>query len=100
MPPRDYWPTADWQTTAPEAVGLDPSRLAEMDPYARDSMPPIRGILIVRHGRIAFERYYDGCTPETYHSINSVTKSVLSALIGIAFRKGILTSLDQRLTDV
>jgi CubicO group peptidase (beta-lactamase class C family) len=98
-PQRDAWPTVDWQMTAPEAVGLDPSHLEALDAYARDSMPPIRGILIVRHGRIAFERYYDGCTPETFHSINSVTKSVLSALIGIALRKGLLTSVDQPLTD-
>jgi CubicO group peptidase (beta-lactamase class C family) len=98
-PRRDYWPTAEWQTTSPEVVGLDPARLAEMDAYASDSLPPIRGILVVRHARIAFERYYDGCTQQSYHSVNSVTKSVLSALIGIAFRKGILTSLDQPLLD-
>jgi CubicO group peptidase (beta-lactamase class C family) len=98
-PERDYWPTADWQSATPEEVGMRSDLLADLDAYAGDSMPPIRGILIVRHGRIAFERYYDGCTPETYHSVNSVTKSVLSALIGIALLQGLLTSLDQRLID-
>jgi CubicO group peptidase (beta-lactamase class C family) len=96
---REYWPGADWETAEPAEVGLDGDRLAAMDEYARDSMPPIRGIVVVRRGRIAFERYYDGCTAETYHTVNSVTKSVISALIGIALRKGLLTGVEQSLHD-
>ncbi|HZO32463.1 MAG TPA: serine hydrolase domain-containing protein [Chloroflexota bacterium] len=98
-PERDYWPTTDWQSAEPEEVSADADRLSELDAYARQSMPPIRGILIVRGGRVVFERYYDGCTEETYHTVNSVTKSVTSALIGIAFRNGLLTSVDQPLLD-
>ncbi len=100
MTERDHWPTAEWQTAAPEAVGLKADLLAELDGFARESMPPIRGLVVVRRGRIAFERYYGGCTQETYHSVNSVTKSVLSALIGILLRTGQLASLDQRLIDL
>ena len=98
-PERDYWPTTDCQSAEPEDVSADADRLSELDAYARQSMPPIRGILIVRGGRVVFERYYDGCTEETYHTVNSVTKSVTSALIGIAFRKGLLTSVDQPVLD-
>jgi len=97
---RDDWPTAEWRTAAPEDVGLKTDLLAELDRQARASMPPVRGIVVVRRGRIAFEQYYGGCTRDTYHTVNSVTKSVLSALIGIALRKGLLTSLDQRLVDL
>jgi len=71
-----------------------------MDAYAGACIPPIRGIVVVRHGHIVFERYYDGCTHETVHPLNSTTKSVLSALIGIALRKGLLSGLDQRLADL
>jgi len=96
---RDPWPGADWEAVDPGEVGIKADTLADLDAYARDSMPPIRGIVIARHGRIAFERYYDGCTRETFHPVNSVTKSVTSALIGIALRKGLLTSVDQPLLD-
>jgi CubicO group peptidase (beta-lactamase class C family) len=94
------WPTADWQTAEPEQAGLKPEFAIELDRYARNTMPPIRGIVVVRRGRIAFEQYYAGCTRETLHCVNSVTKSVTSALIGILLRKGLLTSLDQSLIDL
>ena len=97
---REYWPTPDWQSTEPAEVGIDADRLADLDAYAAESTPPIRGIVVVRGGRLAFERYYDGCTQETYHTVNSVTKSVTSALIGIAFRNGLLTSVDQPLGEL
>jgi len=96
----DRWPADGWETVAPEEVGIKSDILAELDAYARDSMPPIRGILIVRHGRVAFERYYIGCSAETYHSVNSITKSVLSALVGIAFRRGFLATVELPLVEV
>jgi CubicO group peptidase (beta-lactamase class C family) len=42
----------------------------------------------VRHGRLAFERYFGPATPEALFDVRSVTKSVVSALTGIAVQDG------------
>jgi CubicO group peptidase (beta-lactamase class C family) len=52
-------------------------------------------MLIVRQGYVVFERYYHDYGPGSYFSVASITKSVLSTLVGIALRDGLLTSLDQ-----
>lgn len=53
----------------------------------------------MRDGRLVFERYYNGETGKEPREIYSITKSVLSALVGIALHDGRLQSLDQKLID-
>ena len=52
-------------------------------------------MLVVRHGYVVFERYYHHYRPGSYFSVASITKSVISTLVGIALREGLLTSVDQ-----
>jgi CubicO group peptidase (beta-lactamase class C family) len=63
-------------------------------------MPKLTSVLVMRHGRLVFERYYHGAEGDVERNVFSVTKSVLSALIGIALEDGKLRSLDQKLVDV
>lgn len=58
----------------------------------------IYSIVIVRNGKIAAEKYFQGRTPASYQTVRSVSKSLLSALYGIAIEKGII-SLDRKLVD-
>lgn len=51
----------------------------------------INSIVIIRNGRLAAEKYFNGRTPSSYQTIRSVSKSFLSALFGIAVQKGILS---------
>jgi CubicO group peptidase (beta-lactamase class C family) len=53
----------------------------------------------MRRGRVVFERYYHGATADQQRNVFSVTKSVVSALVGIALHDGYLRSLDQRLVE-
>jgi len=62
------------------------------------ALPTLVSVLIMRHGRLVFERYYHG-TRAQERNVFSVTKSVLSALVGIAVRDGRLRSIDQKLVD-
>lgn len=57
--------------------------------------PALRGVLVVRHGMLVVERYYHGATPASYFNVFSVTKSVTSALVGIALGDHKLDGLDQ-----
>src|SRR5690242_13604916 len=57
----------------------------------------ITSVLVMKHGRIVRESYYNGLRRTDRIPVFSVTKSVTSALAGIALARGELSSLDQRL---
>jgi CubicO group peptidase (beta-lactamase class C family) len=97
---RDYWPTEGWRETAPEEQGMDADILAGLDPYIDTTPPDLNAILIIRHGAIVFERYpfkpyYQAFDRNGYQLFHSITKSVISLLIGIALQQGYIQSLDQ-----
>lgn len=96
---RDYWPTIGWKQSPPLEQGVDPEKLSAVERYGETSNPNIHAILVVRHGYIVFEKYYHGYHKRDYQYIASMTKSITSALIGIALRDGYITCLDQKLAE-
>src|SRR4030095_11469932 len=53
------WPTKAWQSTTPDAVGLDPKVLAEFDSnITAGKYGYVDSILVIRNGKIAFDRSY------------------------------------------
>ncbi|WP_144941933.1 serine hydrolase [Paenibacillus sp. 32O-W] len=95
----NYWPTAQWHTEDPAVLGMDPNKLSELESVIQSDYSNINGMVVVRNGSIAFERYYNGCGPDDAHHVASVTKSIISALIGIAIDNGDITSVDQKVLD-
>jgi CubicO group peptidase (beta-lactamase class C family) len=57
----------------------------------------ITSVLVARHGKIVSERYYHGTHADDRLPIFSVTKSVTSALVGLAIADGHLSGVDERL---
>ena len=56
--------------------------------------------MIVSHkGSIVLERYYNGARVTTPANIKSASKSVISALVGIAVSRGLIKSVDQKIVD-
>ena len=90
------WPTAGWQHAAPEAHGLDSAALAAMFDAIDAEGFNIHSVLIARHGVLLLDAYRYPYTPDTPHELRSVTKSVLSALVGIALDRGYLASLTKQ----
>jgi CubicO group peptidase (beta-lactamase class C family) len=70
-----------------------------MQEYIDEHMPGLHGLLIIRHGYLAFEHYYQGFHQHSLNSISSATKSVVSALVGVALALGQLNSLDQHMLN-
>ena len=92
--------TADyeWLEGEPEDYGFKWNKIAATYLVA-DRMPFLRSVLILRYGSLLAEWYFnDGSRYASYH-IHSASKSFMSALIGIAFREGYLTDLDQKMLD-
>ena len=92
----------DWGTAEPSEVGLDAARLGELAQRIR-SQPEtnIHGILVARRGQLVFEEYFRGQDEDwgndlgvidhhrnQHHDLRSVSKSVTSALVGIAIAEG------------
>lgn len=61
--------------------------------------PDIHSLLIVRNDSMIVEEYFNGYHSETIHTLQSVSKSVTSALIGIALNKDIIESIEEPILD-
>ncbi|WP_423219387.1 serine hydrolase domain-containing protein [Clostridium akagii] len=59
----------------------------------------IAGIIVLKNGKILYENYYNGYTAANAVHVASVTKSIFSALIGIAIDNGDIKSIDQKVLD-
>jgi CubicO group peptidase (beta-lactamase class C family) len=66
---------------------------------ARPDASGVTSVLVLKHGRIVRESYYNGLKRTDRIPVFSVTKSVTSALVGIALADGRLRSVDEKLTD-
>jgi CubicO group peptidase (beta-lactamase class C family) len=89
FPVVDYWPTQAWRSAAPEAQGMDPQLLEQARQAAtQPDLASLQSLLIIRHGYIVSETYYQGQTAATRHELYSVTKSFTGTLVGIAANQG------------
>ena len=127
---QSQWPTNAWPSTTPRAVGLDPAVLAALDAdIAAGKYGYIDGMLVIRHGKVAYERSYQHAYDEIYreqartpgalnahdatgpynyfnpwwhpfyhrtdlHTMQSVTKTVTSVVIGAAIARHEFPDLD------
>jgi CubicO group peptidase (beta-lactamase class C family) len=93
----DLTPVAagDWPASTPEAENLDRARLGDLLlRIRRGDYGRIASVLIARHGRLAVEEYFNGSSAGQSHTMQSVTKSVVSLLVGQAVSAGRLSIAD------
>src|SRR4051794_10172001 len=62
----------------PAAQGMDAHLLQRGDTFVRRRLLDVKSFLVVRHGKLVFERYYYGGSSKTSSDVQSVTKSVIS----------------------
>ena len=98
---EESWPTEEWRTSTPEEQDMDSAKLEEMVQYINEWGLAIDSVVVVRNGHIVLEEYprppYDR---DMVHIVHSVTKSFVSALIGIAIDKGYIDGVDQKMVDL
>jgi CubicO group peptidase (beta-lactamase class C family) len=78
---------------------MNSKMLSYIDQEVENHLPQIRSVLIVRHGYLVFERYYQGYDQNSFHETQSVGKSFESALVGISIQEGYLEGIDQKMID-
>lgn len=79
--------SAEWSVSTPEAESFDRQKLDAADARA-EALPRVLSLLVVRHGHLVFERYLHGNTRDSLNDVRSVTKSIVSSLVGIAVDRG------------
>ena len=118
----ESWPTKVWPESTPEAQGLERAELESLHrEFAEGRHGYVDGMLVVRNGAVVFEKsyrhdydrlfegkgapgLYNYFDPQWHpywkrsdlHTMQSVTKSVTSVLVGIALRRGEIPSVDAR----
>ena len=132
---QSEWPTQAWSTSTPSELGLDARVLSALDTdIGAGKYGYVDSMLVIRHGKIAYERYYghdygriyskeastrgplvvgDLTGPYNYfndwwhpyyqdsdlHTMQSVTKTVVSVIVGIAVTRGDFPDLDTPVLD-
>jgi CubicO group peptidase (beta-lactamase class C family) len=61
---------------------------------AGEHMPRLYSLLVSQHGELVLERYFHGARASSYANVKSASKSVISALIGIAIDRKLLPGVD------
>ncbi|WP_165449092.1 serine hydrolase domain-containing protein [Rhizobium leguminosarum] len=85
------------QSTASAVGGLGP----RLDRAASDpAMRPLKTVIVARDGRVLGERGFHGHSPSESTNIKSASKSIISALVGIAIDKGLLEGPDQKIAPI
>jgi CubicO group peptidase (beta-lactamase class C family) len=84
------------------------SRLTRTEPGSNDisdvlrkteEMPYLKSLIVIKNGEVIIEKYMNGGGPEVYTDLKSASKSILSAVLGVAINKGYLDSIDQKVMD-
>ena len=57
------------------------------------------GMIVLKNGETQYAGYFNGCTAASCINIFSVTKSIISILIGIAADRGEIQSVNQKVLD-
>jgi CubicO group peptidase (beta-lactamase class C family) len=100
-------------TTGASEIGMDTLLLQDLTKnIISQYYPNVHGLLIAKEGWLVYEGYFAGKdqnygkdigliqhTDTTLHDLRSISKSIVSALVGIAIDKGFIDGVDQKISD-
>src|SRR5437660_8169988 len=90
----------EWITTDPESVGMSGKPLRDMEAAIRaGQFKKIGSVLVARNGKLVYEGYFDG-DASTLRDTRSATKSITSALVGIAIADKKLSGVNARVLEL
>ncbi len=78
---------------------MNHEKIKELEKTINSDYSNITGIIVQKNGIKLCEKYFNGYTADNAIHVYSVTKSVFSALIGIAIDKGHIKSVYQKVLD-
>ncbi|MFC1578707.1 serine hydrolase domain-containing protein [Thermodesulfobacteriota bacterium] len=90
----------NWEVSSLKEQNINLYRIQEMmHQILSNNLKNIHSILVIKNGRLVLEEYFAGYHCNLKHSVQSVTKSVTSILIGIANEQNGKIILDGKLSS-
>ncbi len=88
-------------STSPENVGLDNAKLNGLtQALEQGQYGEVHSVIVERHGQVVLEKYFRGWSQLQFHRMYSVTKSVTSTAIGMAYESGQLPALETPILNI
>jgi len=78
-----------------EPPGFDPIKLQQRSQH----MPRLHSILVSHRSEMIFEQYFAGRTSSQPANLKSASKSIISALVGLALQNGYIKDVNQPIAD-
>lgn len=78
---------------------MNQEKIKELEKTIKRDYSNIAGMMVQHNGAKRYENYFNGYTAANAVHVYSVTKSVFSALIGIAIDQGHIKSVDRKVLD-
>ncbi|MDR2687120.1 MAG: beta-lactamase family protein [Oscillospiraceae bacterium] len=114
--PNSIPETRSYVGEVPDKYGVWPTEGFEEGPMPWWFVPPVAkaaypfqrfingnvfsdSVLVLHRGKLAYEYYADGWDKDTRHQMYSVTKSIVSALVGVAIGEGKIQGVGQKVAD-
>jgi len=99
-PPSPAWAQraasgVHWPVASPVLAAQHQRALARLDERIRTQLTDVQSVVVLHRGQLAFEFYRAGLTADSLQDTQSVTKSVLALLFGIAQAGGLVRGPDQ-----
>ena len=102
-PRRSDYPVAAGDTDLPpawpESVGVDSRPLVQLSEYIRKENLDVRSFLVVKDGKLIYERYSQGLTRNHNYELYSITKNITALAAGVLVDEG-RTRLDEKIAPV
>ena len=89
----------EFERVTPESVGIRSKAIMDYIDALERSNTEMHGLMIMRHGKICAEGWWQPFAPGLRHGLQSHTKTYAATAVGIAYTEGILR-LDERLIDI
>ena len=83
----------------PESVGVDSRPLVQLSEYIRKESLDVRSFLVIKDGKLIYERYSKGLTRDHNYELYSITKNITALAAGVLVDEG-RTRLDEKVATV
>ncbi len=79
---------------------MNKEKIKELENKINSDYSNIAGMVVLKDGKTFYENYFNKCTATSRIHVYSVSKGIISILIGIAMDKGHIKSINQKVLDL
>ena len=78
---------------------MNKEKIIKLEDKINKDYSNITGVVVLKDGEVKYENYFNGCNNKSTIHVYSVTKSIISILIGIAIDRGYIKSINEKVLN-